>query len=122
MILIDTSVWVRFFKGSEEAKFAASKIRENTALLHPLVFGELLLGGLSGKNESLLQALPSIALPPPESICRFIKENALQGKGIGWVDAAILSSVQEIGSLLATFDQTLRSCAQDIGIPCIPQG
>ena len=122
MILIDTSVWIRFFKGSEEAKFAAEKIRETTALLHPLVFGELLLGGVSGKNESLLQALPSIPLPPPERIYRFVKDNALQGKGIGWVDAAILCSVWEEGSSLATFDQSLRSCAEDIGIACIPAG
>ena len=120
MILIDTSVWVRFFKGSEEAKFAADKIRENSALLHPLVFGELLLGGISGKNESLLQALPSIPLPPPEKIYRFIKDNALQGKGVGWVDAAILSSVREAGSLLATFDQTLRLCTKELGLPCFP--
>jgi hypothetical protein len=122
VILIDTSGWIRFFKGSGEAKFIADKIRENTALLHPLVYGELLLGGLSGENESLLQALPFMRLPSPEEIHRFIKDNSLPGKGIGWVDAAILCSVQEAGVLLATFDQTLRSCALDIGIPCVPSG
>ena len=63
-ILIDTSVWVRFFIGSEEAKFVAAKIREN---------------------------------------------------------AALLCSVREAGVPLATFDRTLRSCAVDIGIPCIPE-
>jgi len=120
VILIDTSVWIRFFKGSGEAKFAADKIRENAVLLHPLIYGELLLGGISGENESLLQALPSIPLPSPERIYRFIKENVLQGKGIGWVEAAVLCSVREAGVLLATFDQTLRSCAVDIGVPCIP--
>jgi predicted nucleic acid-binding protein len=122
VILIDTSVWIRFFKGAGEAKFAADKVRENVALLHPLVYGELLLGGITGESESLLQALRSIPLPPPERICRFIKDNALQGKEIGWVDAAILCSVWEEGSSLATFDQTLRSCAEDIGIACIPEG
>ena len=122
MTLIDTGVWVRFFKGAEEARFAAIKVRENTALLHPLVFGELLLGGVSPNNESLLQALPPIPLPPLERISRFIKDNALQGKGIGWVDAAILSSVREAGVLLATFDKTLRSLAGDTGIICIPGG
>ena len=116
MILIDTSVWVRFFKGSDEAKFAGEKARENTALLHPLVFGELLLGGLSAENESLLQALPTIQLPSTEKIYRFIKDNSLPGKGIGWVGAAILCSAHEAGAVLATFDEALRSCAGKIGI------
>jgi hypothetical protein len=66
--------------------------------------------------------LPSIPLQPPEVIFRFIKANALQGKGIGWVDAAILCSVQEAEVSLATFDRTLRSLAEDIGASCIPKG
>lgn len=122
MILIDTSVWVRFFKGSNEAKFAGEKARENAALLHPLVLGELLLGGLSTENESLLQALTTIQLPSTEKIYRFIKDNALPGKGSGWVDAAILCSAYEAGTVLATFDEALRTCAGDIGIACVPIG
>lgn len=122
MILIDTSVWVRFFKGSQEAKFAGETVRENAALLHPLVFGELLLGGLSAQNESLLLTLSTIQLPPTTEIYRFIKNRSLAGKGIGWVDAAILYSAYEEGTALATFDETLRSCAGDIGITCLPAG
>ena len=120
MILIDTSVWARFFKGSDEAKFAGEKARGNMALLHPLVFGELLLGGLSAENESLLQALPTIQLPSTEKIYRFIKDNSLPGKGIGWVDAAMLCSAHEARAVLATFDEALRLCAGDIGIACVP--
>jgi hypothetical protein len=104
----------------EEAKFTAEKVRENTAFLHPLVFGELLLGGVSGENESLLEALPFFQLLSPERIYRFIKDNSLPGKDIGWVDAAILCSVQESGASLATFDEALRSCAEQLGIACIP--
>lgn len=109
MILIDTSVWVRFFKGSDEAKFAGEKAHENTALLHPLVFGELLLGGLSAENESLLQALPTIQLPSTEKIYRFIKDNSLPGKGIGWVDAAMLCSAHEAGVVLPLMDRSFLS-------------
>lgn len=50
------------------------------------------------------------------------KNKSLSGKGVGWVDAAILCSVLEVGALLATFDQTLRSCAEDIGVPCLSDG
>ncbi|MBA7513501.1 Ribonuclease VapC32 [subsurface metagenome] len=122
MILIDTSVWARFFKGLDEAKFAGDKARENTALLHPLVLGELLLGGLSKENELLLQALTAIQLPTTEKVYRFIKDNSLPGKSIGWVYAAILCSAYEAGTVLATFDEALRTCAGDIGIACVPIG
>lgn len=120
MILIDTSVWVRHFKGLGEAAFAGEKIRENTVGLHPLVFSELLLGGLSAENESLLQALHIIRLASTERICEFIKDNSLPGRGIGWVDAAILCSAYETRAVVATFDEALRSCAENIGIVCIP--
>jgi predicted nucleic acid-binding protein len=122
VILIDTSVWVGFFKGSHEAKFAGQMVRENTALLHPLVFSELLLRGLSAENETLLQALPTIQPPSTEKIYKFIKQNPLPGKGICWMDAAILYSAHEDGTALATFDETLRACAGDLGITCLPSG
>lgn len=119
MTLIDTSVWVRYFKGLDEARFAGDRIREDTALLHPLVFGEMLLGGLSTRNQSLLQALPLAPAHQPERIYEFIKENSLSGQGVGWVDAAILCATVEAGAVLATFDETLRSCAEHLGLPCM---
>ncbi len=120
MIIIDTSVWVSFFKGLDEAGFVGDKIRENTAVLHPYVLGELLLGGLSSQNEKLLGALHGMPAHPPERIYRFIKESTLYGKGIGWVDAAILCSAAEVKAVLATFDEALRACAGDAGITCVP--
>ncbi len=119
MTLIDTSVWVRFFKGMTEAEFVSEKIFGNTVFLHPLVLGELLLGGLSPKNELLLQSLLTIKLPMPEKIYKFIKENSLSGKGIGWVDSAILCSAYEAGAGLATFDEALQLCAENIRIDCV---
>jgi len=120
MILVDTSAWVRFLKGLPEARFVAEKVRGNSVLLHPLVFGELLLGGLSAENESLLEALPAAQLPSPEKIYGSIKEKSLPGKGVGWVDASILHVAEEEHAALATFDEALRSCAADLGIPCLP--
>jgi hypothetical protein len=104
----------------DEALFAVEQVRNNVALLHPLVLGELLLGGLSRENESLLQGLPTMQLPPIERIYPFIKDSSLAGKGIGWVDAVLLCSALEEQAVLATFDKTLRSCAKDLGIPCLP--
>jgi hypothetical protein len=122
VILVDTSVWVGFFKGSSEASFVADMIRANTAFLHPLVYGELLLGGISGENESLLRALSCIEPSSTDRIYRFIKNNSLPGRGVGWVDAAILCSIHTMDVELATFDQTLRSYAETLGVPCCAKG
>ena len=118
MIIIDTSAWVRFFRGLKDAAFVSDRIQDSTAVLHPLVLGELLLGGLSAQNETLLRALSSLPTHPPERICQFIKDNSLAGKGIGWVDAAILCSAMEAGAALATFDEALLSCGRSLGLIC----
>jgi hypothetical protein len=65
---------------------------------------------------------PSIPLQLPEMIFRFINDNALQGKGIDWVYAAIPRSVRETGMLLATFDKTLESTAKEHRLPRLPGG
>jgi predicted nucleic acid-binding protein len=116
VILVDTSAWVRFFKGSQEANFIATTVSENSAILHPLVLGELLLGGLSEENESLLRALPVMQLPTTTGVYSFIKDNSLSGKGIGWVDAVILCSAIRQKVVVATFDMTLQTCAKELGI------
>lgn len=120
MTLIDTSVWVRFFRGAEEAHFAAGSIRENAALLHPLVLGELLLGGLSPENESLLQVLEPAPTHSPQAICEFIRKSSLADRGMGWVAAALLCSATEAAAVLVTFDEALRSCAGELGVRCLP--
>ena len=120
MTLVDTSAWVRFFKGLDEAQFVGVQVRNNLALLHPLVFGELLLGGLSSANQSLLQALPALDDSPCEAVYSFIRANSLAGKGVGWVDAAILYSARQANASLSTFDETLHSCARELGILCFP--
>ena len=68
------------------------------------------------------EALPTMQIPSPEKIYRFIKDNSLPGKGIGWVDAALLCSAHEVRAVLATFDEALLSCAGDAGIACVPAG
>jgi hypothetical protein len=106
----------------QEAGFVAGKVLANSACLHPLVLGELLLGGLSAENEYLLRALPPVHDVPVEGVCEFIRKNSLAGGGIGWVDASILCAARAQGMDLSTFDRTLRVCAEGLGIPCVPQG
>lgn len=116
MILVDTSAWVGFFRGNEEARFLSLAIRDNTALLHPYIFGELLLGGLSFQNEALLESLQEVERSSEEDVRRFVKKNALAGNGIGWIDASILHTATTSGYSLATFDEALGQCARNLRV------
>ena len=52
-VLVDTSVWRRFFGGSPAAGALADLLDEDGAVLvHPFVLGELVLGGLSAREEA----------------------------------------------------------------------
>jgi len=43
VILVDTSVWVDFFRGTDRAADLAEHLESNLVLLHPWVLGELVL-------------------------------------------------------------------------------
>lgn len=70
MILVDTSVWVDFFRGTERAADLAEHLESNLVLLHPWVLGELVLGGLGPRRNSViadLKRLPAAPLVPDEA-------------------------------------------------------
>ena len=46
MTLVDTSVWVDFFRGITRASTLGDLLETNEIHLHPWVLGELVLGGL----------------------------------------------------------------------------
>ncbi len=115
-ILIDTSVWLRFLRGEEAGLVAQPWIASGQALVHPFVVGELLLGGLSAENETLLHALPWCAPASPEQLYVFIRNHYLAGTGIGWVDTALLAAAHAAGAQLATYDTPLARCANQLEI------
>ena len=59
MILVDTSVWVDFFRGAERATDLAEHLESNLVLLHPWVLGELVLGGLQALCVKPLDSTPA---------------------------------------------------------------
>ena len=115
IVLIDTSVWLRFLRGEEAGLVARPWITSGQALVHPFVVGELLLGGLSAENEALLRSLPWSAPPPPEALYDVRRHN-LAGTGIGWVDAALLAAARAAAAQLATFDTPLARCARHLDV------
>ena len=68
-VLIDTSVWRGFFKGNSAFRALRDQLDEDGAvLMHPFVLGELVMGGLSQKEENLFAQLPVVALVPHDEV------------------------------------------------------
>lgn len=107
MIIIDTSVWISFFKGENKALEVKNHIIENNVILHPFILGELLLGGVSSKTESLILSLPTSRVFEYETIFEFIKKYKIQKSGLGWVDVNIIASAMGENYKILTFDKKL---------------
>jgi len=119
VILVDTSVWVDFFRGAERAADLAEHLESNLVVLHPWVLGELALGGLGPRRKSViadLKRLPVARLVPDEEVLELILERRLSGRGIGWVDVHLLATALVAGFGLWTFDGHLGAAARDLGV------
>jgi len=115
MIIIDTNVWVSFFKGEKKAILLKDMIIENQAVVHPYVYGELLLGGISRGTGQLLLSLASVPVTGEELIYYFIMENKIHSKGIGWVDVNILVSALTEKHRVLTFDKNFEAICREFG-------
>ncbi|HTV02273.1 MAG TPA: PIN domain-containing protein [Luteitalea sp.] len=119
MILVDTSVWVRFL--ANQAPFAAELDRlllDGGGVGHEYVYGELLLGDRGGRRallESYAQMTHASPVPHPEVVA-FIRARGFHGRGIGWVDAHLLASALVAGGRLWTADRALATIADECGI------
>ena len=115
-VLVDTSVWRRYFSGSAGVGALADLLDEDGAVLvHPFVLGELVLGGLSAREESLFARLPSATLLAHEEVLEFVRRRKLARRRIGWIDAHLLASALASSAALWSADGPLRSAAADLG-------
>jgi len=83
VFLVDTSVWVDFFRGADRAADLAEHLESNLVLLHPWVLGELALGGLGSRRKSViadLKRLPASPLAPDEEVLELILARQLMRK------------------------------------------
>lgn len=92
MILVDTSVWVDHLRSGD--KRLAHLLESTQVLVHPFVIGELACGNLSNRVEviALLSDLPKVATATDAEVLFFIEQHQLMGRGVGYIDAHLLSS------------------------------
>jgi predicted nucleic acid-binding protein len=120
-ILADTSIWIDHLRTGN--RLLAERLEQQEILMHPFVLGELMLGGLGNRRQVVedLRALPRAAVATHEEVEALIEGAPLHGRGIGYVDAALLASVRLHGSArLWTNDRQLAATASELAIGMRP--
>ncbi len=116
-VLVDTSVWRRYFSGDKAVQRLGDLLDEDGAVLvHPWILGELVLGGLSSREEHLLGRLPSASVVPHDEVIAFVRARRLMRRGIGWVDVNLLASALTASAVIWTLDGDLATAAGELGV------
>lgn len=118
MILADTSVWIDHFRAREERLIALLQTAQ--IVIHPFIIGELACGNLKNRAAilALLKNLPAIQPGQHEEVLYFVEHNGLMGRGIGFVDAHLLTALalNDCRMLLWTRDKRLALLAEELGL------
>lgn len=116
MMLVDTSVWIDHLRQGD-AELAAA-LEAGQVRVHPFVVGELACGNLRARAEvlRLLQALPVSPMATDSEVLFFMDQQALMGRGIGYIDVHLLASARLGGFLLWTRDKKLHAIAAGLGL------
>jgi hypothetical protein len=116
MVLVDTSVWVKHLRNGDIA--LADLLDDGDVLCHPFIVGELACGNLKNRAEilALLQALPMAPIAQHGEVMRFLEDNRLMGKGLGFIDLHLLASSVLSGIRLWTLDKRLHQVSLKLGL------
>jgi predicted nucleic acid-binding protein len=119
MVLVDTSVWIRFFANrAPYAEHLDKLLEKNEVVGHPFVFGELLIGDRGGLARFLgdYAKMNQIGVVPHSDVVSFVQARRLFGRGVGWIDAHLLASAT-LGQLrLWSADSKLAAMAEELGL------
>jgi len=119
MLLVDTSVWIRFLAG--RAPFARkldALLDREEVLGHELVYGELAMGDRRDRSQLLADYALLVHAPtvPHHEVVTFVRARKLHGRGIGWIDAHLLASALVASARLWTADSRLEALATELAI------
>jgi len=123
VVLVDTSVWIRFLAARDPYASALDQLlASGRVMAHDLVQGELLIGDAGGRTK-LLAAYAEIhraGTVPHAEVVELVRARKLQGRGIGWIDAHLLASTLVERCRLWTADTNLADVAAELRIAHIP--
>ena len=119
MVLVDTSVWIRFLANRTPFAAELDRLLEIDEVAgHDLVYGELLIGDTVGRSQLLhsYNLIHRVAPVEHAEVAAFVRSHKLHGRGIGWVDAHLLASALVADTPLWTGDKHLATLAGELGI------
>lgn len=119
IVLVDTSVWIRFLSNREPYATALDSLLSRDEVSgHDFVYGELLIGDKGGRKALLAdyEHMHQAPIVPHDDVVGFVRNRRLHGRGVGWIDAHLLASAL-VGRLkLWTIDPALAALAKELGI------
>jgi predicted nucleic acid-binding protein len=119
MVLVDTSVWIRFLANRMAYAAELDRVLErDEAAGHDFVYGELLIGDSGGRTQllksyDLIHRVPAVG---DADVATFVRSHQLHGSGIGWIDAHLLASALVADTSFWTADARLAKLASELGI------
>lgn len=119
MVLVDTSVWIRFL--SNRSPFAAELeelLSRGDVSGHDFVYGELLIGDKGARKKLLAdyELMHQAPVVPHGEVASFVRQNHLYGRGVGWIDAHLVASALVGRISLWTADPRLAVVAKELGV------
>jgi predicted nucleic acid-binding protein len=119
-VLADSSLWIDLWRHGN-SRFATHLV-QGRVVLHPFVLGELALGRVPARTQTLedLRSLAAPRVAQHDEVLALIERASLWGRGIGWVDAHLLASALLDRAPLWTLDRRLAAVANDLRIAYAP--
>jgi predicted nucleic acid-binding protein len=117
VILVDTGVWIDHFRRGDQ--LLSGMLERGDVLGHPWVTGELALGNLQRREDTLhlIGQLPQAVLATPAETLEFIERHELAGVGVGYVDAQLLAATRLTDNArIWTRDRRLREAAERVSV------
>jgi predicted nucleic acid-binding protein len=123
MVLVDTSVWVRFLANRDPYAAELDRLLERDEVVgHDMIFGELLIGDRGGRPK-LLAAYGHMhqahVLAHPEVVA-FVRARRLHGRGVGWIDVHLLASALVDRLQVWTADPRFAAVAAELAVAYTP--
>ena len=125
MVLVDTSVWIRFFRGQQPFLREMDRLlADDKVVRHELVYGELLIGDSGGRGRFLevYGQMRECKRIPHEEVVTLVRNHRLHGLGAGWIDIHLLASALVSGVFLWTADTNFRAIGEQFGVDYRPTG
>jgi predicted nucleic acid-binding protein len=119
VILVDTSVWIRFLMDKVPYADALEQLLlDDEVAGHELVFGELLIGDKGGRRKLLdsYEKMRFASSIPHSELVEFVRSRKLHGQGAGWIDIHLLASAVVDGLRLWTADPRLAALARNLHV------